>query len=67
MPARRTRVEERPEAFGDCTTCGIGGTVHACQEPGLSSKGPRRLEIGQAASSAAQVVCARSTDRALQT
>ena len=26
MPARRTQVEKNPEAFGDCTSCGIGGS-----------------------------------------
>ena len=32
VPARRTPVEERFEAFEDCTSCIIGGTVHARQE-----------------------------------
>ena len=31
MPASRTQVELRPEAFGDCTSCSISGTVRACK------------------------------------
>ena len=32
MPTSRTRVEPRPETFGDCTSCNIGGTVRTCQQ-----------------------------------
>ena len=56
MPVRN-QVESRPKAFGDYTSCRIGGTVCACQ--GIRVECPRRLETAQAVVSAGQFVPAK--------